>query len=390
MCVLTLIATAGAGVLTVLNTGDVRATRFAVLFGAYAVVGGLVASRRPANVVGWCFLGSAACFAGVTLSSAYATYGLVTAPGAVPLAWPMAWVSAWLSPPGTMLLFAGVPLTFPNGRFLSPRWRWVAWGACCFAIGAAVYAAVAPGEIRTSGLVNPLGIAALRSTGVLLERIILGIYLAIIFASAASLLIRFRRSRGEERQQIKWLAYAAAAIPVWFLTNWWVEGSHPVVFAVLDGLILMGVPVAAGIAILKYRLYDIDVIINRTLVYGTLTALLAAIYLGSVVLLQQIVSPLIGGNDQITIVASTLAIAALFQPLRRRIQTVIDRRFYRRKYDAQTTVAAFSARLRDETDLAHFSDDLIAVVQETLQPAHVSLWLHDGRLRSAEQPLEAR
>ncbi len=241
----------------------------------------------------------------------------------------------------------------------------------------AVLSAFVPGEIRNMGLVNPLGVEALPPTGGVLDGLLLVIYLATIGASAASLITRFRRSHGDERQQIKWLAYAAAAIPVWFLTNWWIEAINPVLFAVMDALIISGLPITAAIAILKYRLYDIDVIINRTLVYGTLTVLLAVIYFGGVILLREVFAPFIGGNNQVAIVASTLAIAALFSPLRRRIQSVIDRRFYRRKYDAQKTLQAFSARLRDETDLSSLRRDTLQVVQETLQPAHVTMWLRE-------------
>jgi hypothetical protein len=275
-----------------------------------------------------------------------------------------------------MLLFAGVPLFFPNGRLLSPRWRAFGWVALCFSIFLVVYSAFAPGEIRDSGLVNPLGLEALTLFYSLLDRAILLIYLAIIGVSAASLIIRFHRSCGEERQQIKWLAYAAAAIPVWFLTNWWIaEALNAVVFAVLDTLILMGVPVATGIAILKYRLYDIDVIIRRTLTYSTLTVLLVLLYLGSIMVLQVLLRPLVGTDSELATVASTLAIAALFQPLRRRIQAVIDRHFYRRKYDAAQVLAAFSATARDEVDLDQLSGELLAVVVETLHPTQVSIWL---------------
>ncbi len=377
VCALTLLVTAGSVVLTLLNTGDMQETLFAVVIAACALVGGLVASRRPANVVGWCFLGSAACFAGVAFATQYALYGLVTMPGALPLAWLMAWVSAWLSVPGPLLLFTLMPLYFPNGRLLSSGWRWLVRFVLCFSVAIAIFWAFAPGEIRNLGLVNPLGIEALPPTGGLLDTILLIIYLATIGAAAASLITRFRRSHGEERQQIKWLAYAAAVIPVWFLTNWWIQAINPVVFAVMDALIISGLPVTAAIAILKYRLYDIDVIINRTLVYGTLTVLLAVIYFGDVIVLREIFAPIIGWNNQVAIVASTLAIAALFSPLRRRIQSVIDRRFYRHKYDAQKTLQAFSARLRDETDLSSLSRDTLQVVQETLQPAHVSMWLRE-------------
>ncbi len=191
-------------------------------------------------------------------------------------------------------------------------------------------------------------------------------------------MVRFRRSGSVERQQIKWLAFAALAIPVWFLTNAPIEAAAPNLFVVVDSLVVSAlIPLAAGIAILRYRLYDIDVVINRALVYGSLTATLALMYIGGVATTQAIFRALAGQEQQpqLAVVVSTLVIAALFNPLRRRIQSFIDRRFYRRKYDAAKTLEAFSAKLRDETDLNALSEDLVRVVQETMQPAHVSLWL---------------
>jgi len=200
-------------------------------------------------------------------------------------------------------------------------------------------------------------------------------YIGLIFASAASLVLRYGRSRGEERQQIKWFTFAAAFIPVWFMTNGPIDRTFPVLFDVLDALVIAAVPVAVGIAILRHRLYDIDRIINRALVYAALTGTLVAVYVGSVVLLQYPFRGLGGGESQLAIVASTLVIAALFGPLRRRIQAFIDRAFYRKKYDAKETLSGFGARLRHETDLDRLGDDLVAVVRETVQPEHVSLWL---------------
>jgi hypothetical protein len=226
------------------------------------------------------------------------------------------------------------------------------------------------------GVDNPLGIEALRPASDLLETIYLAWYFLLWFASAASLVARFRRSGSTERQQIKWLAFAASAVPVWFLTNAPIEAAVPNLFQVVDALIFSAlIPVAAGVAILRYRLYDIDVAINRTLVYGSLTATLVAVYFGGIVVLQRVFVVLTGERSTLAIVASTLLIAALFNPLRRRIQWFIDRRFYRRKYDARKTLEAFSFRLRDETDLETLNGDLVGVVRETMQPAHASLWL---------------
>jgi hypothetical protein len=214
-----------------------------------------------------------------------------------------------------------------------------------------------------------------------------------MLASAASLVTRYRRSRGEVRQQIKWIAFAASFMGVLYLgimsTGILVSllsapetpsdlGTRSLWGALLEDvgvLSFAGVPIAIGFAVLKYHLYDIDFIINRTLVYGALTATLVAVYVGSIVVLQGLVRALIGEESQLAIVASTLGVAALFNPLRHRIQAFIDRRFYRRKYDARKTLEAFSSTLRDETDLEALRGNLVGVVRETMQPAHASVWL---------------
>jgi hypothetical protein len=209
-----------------------------------------------------------------------------------------------------------------------------------------------------------------------------------MLASALSLVLRYRRSGGEERQQIKWIAFAASVVVVVYAIaviaslvfpeeSWTTAGSvwwlNLLTYVVLSSFTL--VPIAVGIAILKYRLYDVDLLINRTLVYGALTAILAAIYFGGIVVLQRVFVALTGEKSTLAVVASTLVIAAVFNPLRRRVQAFVDRRFYRKKYDAAKTLETFSAKLRDETDLEALSDDLVGVVRETMQPAHVSLWL---------------
>jgi hypothetical protein len=375
VCGLTLALVACALALAILNDADAAAVSFPFAMTASAVVGGLVASRRPKNPVGWFFLGSGACFALVGFANGYATYGLLTAPGALPGAQAMAWPLSWLWVPGVMLLLSLVPLYFPDGRLVSRRWRWVVRLALFFSVVGAIFAAFRPGEIQNEGIVNPLGIEALRPVLGLLDTLTFALYFTLLFTSAASLVVRFRRSPGEERQQIKWLALAASAIPVWFLTNAPIEAAAPTLFLVVDSLVFAMIPVAAGIAILRYRLYDIDVVINRTLVYGALTASLVLVYLGSIILLQALFRTLTGQESQLAIVASTLAIAALFNPLRRHVQAFVDRRFFRRKYDAAKTLEAFSVRLREETDLGTLSEDLVGVVRETMQPAHASLWL---------------
>ena len=376
VCALALALIACAVVLAVLNGADVEAISFPLALTASALVGGLVASRRPENPVGWFFLGGAVCFALAGVAAEYATYGPLTAPGALPGARAMAWLVSWVSVPGVMLLLFFVPLYFPDGRLVSPRWRWLVWVAFLFSVSEAVASALKPGEIRTEGIVNPLGIEALQSFLGPLETVNEVGYFGVLFVSAASLMVRFRRSGSVERQQIKWLAFAALLIPVWFLTNTPIEAAAPNLFFVVDSLVVSAlIPLAAGIAILSYRLYDIDVVINRALVYGALTASLALVYLGGIAVLQGLLRALTGQESSLAVVASTLAIAALFSPLRHRLQGFIDRGFYRRKYDAAKTLETFSAKLRDETDLERLADEMVSVVRETMQPAHASLWL---------------
>jgi len=383
VCGLTVVLIACAVALALLNSSDVRAVILPLGLTLSAVVGGLVASRRPANPVGWFFLGSGRCFAITLVGAEYATYGL---PGAQA----MAWLQSWLWVPGVMLLLCFLPLYFPNGRLVSRRWRWVVRLALFSYVTGAALSALSPGEIPTSSFDNPLGIEALRPVSDLLEPVYLALYFFLFFASAASLVVRFRRSGSLERQQIKWLAFAALAVPVWFLTSAPIEAASRTLFVVMDALIFSAlIPVAAGVAILRYRLYDIDVVINRTLVYGSFTAILVVVYFGGVVTTQATFRALTDQQQpqQLSIVVSTLVIAALFNPLRRRIQGFIDRRFYRRKYDARKTLEAFSAKLRDETDLEALSDDLVGVVRETMQPANVSLWLRpDAAVKKDKAP----
>jgi hypothetical protein len=239
-----------------------------------------------------------------------------------------------------------------------------------------IMAAFSPGPSLGLTVRNPLGIEGLPNLYQQLQTLMF----TLIFVASASMLVRLHHARGVERQQIKWVAYAGAlaggaSLPTYTVLEargaGWLEviGYIPVLIGIL------GVPTAVGIAILRYRLYEIDTLINRTLVYGSLTGVLVLVYLGSVVMLQGLFHALTGQTSQLAVVASTLAIAALFNPLRRPIQAFIDRRFYRRKYDAKETLADFSAKLRDETDLDALNAALVGVVWETMQPAHVSLWL---------------
>jgi hypothetical protein len=285
-----------------------------------------------------------------------------------------------MEPLGPVFYFILLPLYFPNGRPVSPRWRVVTWITVGLLPVGILLQALTPGEtVYATGIPNPLAVEALRPVGDVVGPPLLATYIGLIFVSAASLVVRLLRSTGEERQQLKWFTYAAAFIPVWFLVNPPIERAFPNLFGLMDSIVIAAVPAAAGIAILRYRLYDIDRIINRTLVYGSLSAVLAALYLGGVVVLQYALRWLTGGESQLAIVASTLAIAALFSPLRRRVQAFVDRRFYRNKYDAQRVLDDLSARLRDETDLDRLSGDLLGAVDETVRPAHASLWLRGSR-----------
>jgi hypothetical protein len=212
----------------------------------------------------------------------------------------------------------------------------------------------------------------------------------LLLLAASSMFVRLRRATGVERQQIKWFAYAAAVAVSGSIVGHSLFLATDASWLLWAGLIpgtvgVLGMPVAMGIAILRYRLYEIDLIINRTLVYGSLTAILATLYFGGIVVLQRLFVALTAQESQLAIVASTLAVAAIFNPLRRRIQALVDRRFYRRKYDAAKTPEAFSVKLRDETDLDALSDDLVGVVKETMQPAHVSLWLRPDTSPKGEQ-----
>jgi hypothetical protein len=374
VCALTLAVIVCALVLDTLNRTDNQDAFFVVALVSCMAVGGLVAYRRPRNPIGWFFLASAACFALQSFALQYAIYGLQTDPGSLPAAAVMAWVQTWIWAPGVMLLLSFLPLYFPDGRLISPRWRWVVGAALFVSVVLTIQSALLPGDSRGSGLVNPLGVEALEPVLALPDLIMFAPYFAVLFASAASLVVRFRRSAGVERQQIKWLAYTVSVIPAWFLLNP-VIVDNPFVVGAIDAILFAGVPVSTGVAILRYRLYDIDVLINRTLVYGVLTMTLVGVYLGGVVSLQSVFQIFTGQESQLAVVVSTLAIAALFQPLRRRIQDFIDRRFYRRRYDAVKTLEAFGAKLRDEVDLDQLTDDLAGVARETLQPAYVSLWL---------------
>jgi hypothetical protein len=344
-----------------------------------APVGGLVASRRPRNPVGWIVLGHAFFFALGEFSRQYAIYGLLTQPGSLPLARALASPPYWVWFPGLMLVLSFLPLYFPDGRLASPRWRPVAWLAVLATVILTATAVVRPGTGETRSVPNPLGVEALGATGSLfaaVDVVVPATWLALAGASVASLAVRYRRSRGEERQQVKWFAFAMVLVVVLTLANQVLFRALGIAGSAFLGAFIFTVPwVAIAFSVMRYRLWDIDLVINRALVYGALTVSLALSYLGGVVLLQALFRALTGQESSLAVVASTLAIAALFNPLRGRVQAFVDRLFYRRRYDAAKTLDAFSGRLRNETDLDELVEDLAGTVRETMQPAHASLWL---------------
>jgi hypothetical protein len=363
-----------------------------LLFMSFSTVGALVASRHPGNAIGWifCLIGLSFPLAGA--GEEYALYALVTEPVSLPGGEGLIWLAALLGGPIFFAVFALVFLLFPDGRLLSRRLRVVVW-LDLIAIVLLFAWAFVPGPFGNLGLVrvtNPFGVEGVAAVLDTLGNVGLFLTLAVAVAGGISLVVRFRRARGRERQQLKWFVFSSVVFctvfaigPVlWSLPE--VSGAE----WVWTVLFLSGastIPVATGIAILRYRLYDIDVIINRALVYGSLSAMLALIYVGSVIGMQAVLRALTGQESTLAVVASTLAIAALFNPLRRRVQAFVDRRFYRRKYDARKTLESFSGKLREETDLEALRGDLVEVVRETMQPAHVSLWLRpEAPLRGSE------
>jgi hypothetical protein len=367
-------------VLAALNGYDLWSLDIILTETAAALVGGLVASRQPRNPVGWFIIGHALCFTLGEFTRQYAIYGALTQPGSLPFARAMAWPPYWAWLPGLILLFSFLPLYFPDGDLVSRRWRPVVWIAAFLATVVTAFAMLRSGSDETRGIPNPMGVeaASLGPLKSILDVVIPGAWLILALVSVASLVTRFARSRGEERQQIKWFVFAMLLLVSYSLADVLFVNDLPVPLAIAGPVVFVTPYVAIAIAVLRYRLYDIDVVINRTLVYGALSVFLALVYFGGVTLLQSAFRALIGQESNLAIVGSTLIIAALFSPLRRRVQSFIDRRFYRRKYDASKTLEAFSARLRNETDLDRLGDELVSVARKTMQPEHISLWLRSG------------
>ena len=353
----------------------------------FAVVGVLVARREPGNTVGWLLLTTAAFYALAGLAYAYAR--VPDRPGVAVVAWFASW--SWI--PWIYLTMILLPLVFPTGRPLSPRWRPALAVFAAAIVLTVLGVAFLPGDLDVESptpIPNPLGASGVLATVLTVTAVTGGVLgVAGLVLGAVSLVLRLRRSRGRERQQLKVFAYVVVAFlidagvfVVGLVFNdpsapGWVRGLT--YFAWLPGTLLLtvGLPLAIGIAILRHQLYGIDVVINRTLVYGVLTAALGGAYLASVLVLRLVLSPLTGQSD-LAVAGSTLAVAALFRPARSRIQSLVDRRFYRARYDAARTLEAFSGRLRHQLDLDAMGTDLRGIVTTTMRPTHVSLWMRDG------------
>ena len=383
LCGITLLLLAASFVLIVLGwstplpqgvtTWRDQAVLLAGLIGA-PVLGGLVASRRPSNAYGWVWLAFGLCLVVQQAAHTYAAYARWVEPGS--LVAPLTIVRVFgLGNQAALGLATFLLLLFPTGRLPSRRWRPLAWVSALSGVTIAVLVFFFGSPDKVGGVVSIVAAAAVSSI------------LATFVLSTISLVIRFRAALGTERQQLKWFALAAVfAVLVFALgtalsfERFFGETLWTLINAVSNAFLYS----AVGIAILRHRLYDIDIIINRALVYGSLTVSLGLVYFGGVATTQALFRAVTGQEHlpQLAVVISTLAISALFSPLRRRIQTVIDRRFYRRKYDAAKTLESFSTRLRDETDLDELGNDLVRVVSDTVQPEHISLWL-----RAPERPL---
>jgi hypothetical protein len=352
----------------------------------FSTMGALLFARRPGNRIGWLLLTAGLSSSGFHFGAGYFEYGHGL-PGRLLVIWIASWLWA-LALVALMLLL----LLYPTGRLVSRGWRPVAWAAWAWGILAVAVSAVSPvlgpgpeaNPIRLRGVAGELFVdiyGLIESAGVVT-------LVLLLFASLVSLVVRFLRSRGVERQQLKWLVFAAslAAVTTFALPLYWWSGG------LLSWLSVWVIPVAIGLAVLRYRLYDIDRLINRTLVYGLLSATLGLGYLAMVYLLNTLVfgNVLDPANRQssLAVAASTLAVAAVFQPARRRIQKLVDRRFNRRRYDAAKTIDAFNVRLRDQVDLDTLTTELLAVVDHTVEPTAVSLWLRPHVTPTGQPTLE--
>jgi hypothetical protein len=352
------------------------------------LLGGVIASHRPRNPYGWLWCGLGLGAALWMFARTYYTFAMTVGVGSLLTRNLVIFVGAWVGWVVVATLIPCVLLLFPDGKLPSRRWRLLMWPVVAAGAVYLIAGLFASGLSPFAPIFNPFAVGGVIGdvfTGI--RDVRMRVFLIAVISAALSLVFRFHRAGGTERQQIKWLAYAAVLFGS--IISIGVLGYEDLFSRTLSTLHVAvgfaGLYIAVGVAILRYHLYAIDVVINRTLVYSSLTAVLAAVYLGGVLVLQNAFRAVTGEESQFAVVASTLIIAALFIPLRRRIQSFIDRRFYRRKYDAAKTLEAFSAKLRDETDLDALRNDLVGVVRETMEPAHVSLWLRPDTASKGKQ-----
>lgn len=336
----------------------------------FTAVGVVVAVRRGTNPIGWLLLAAGVLTAVNALALQYAEFTIV---GGHP-AWPGgiggAWLASWLWAPVVSFIIPVVLLRFPDGRLIAPWLRAVEWFAAVTTLGLSAYFAINPGPLQLASFgVNPFAVDVPELLSALLALGTIGLVTDV--AAAASVVVRFRYSRGIERLQLKWLAFSVLPLAVTGVASAVLPDKLGQVLYILFQLFL---PVAIGIAILRYRLYDIDVLIRRTITYATLSITLAAAYIGAVASLEALLAPFTSGNG-VAVAVSTLAVVALFQPLRLRIRALVDRRFFRSRYDAAAILDNFSARLRDQVALDAVRGDLLEAVRDTVQPVHAALWL---------------
>jgi len=369
------------------DLGDAAAFAVFLVLLSFPMTGGVLAAQRPRNPIGWVFILIGLSFFGTVALEEYAVRALIVAPGSLPAGLAAGWLATW-----TWVIWIGclplVLLLFPDGRLPGRRWRGVVVATLVMPLVQIAAEAFAPGPLaadRLRDVQNPVTLEAAAALAGVRELLPLA-YLLLVLAAVAALLVRWRRARALERLQLRTFVYAgtlvgalALASAVVGLVDAWTGVDLTVASDVFwIGLLasVAALPIGAAISILRYRLYDIDVLINRTLVYGALSATLAATYSGGVILLQAFLRPITSGSE-LAVAVSTLSVVALFQPLRSRIQAAVDHRFYRSRYDAQRTLDAFSARLRDQVELDAVRADLVGVVHQTIRPSHASVWLRE-------------
>ncbi len=368
------------------NTNFVVGLMLGLTLLSFPVVGLILAIKVRESPIGWLLLAISVCW-GIGFGTTYSDYGLLSEPGSVPAAAEVAAVTSAFWIPSIGLMGTFLFLLFPTGHLLTPRWRWVAWAsgvAITVITAAAIFSPGDMGNVGYGGHRNPLGIEPLAPV-LRLVQVALILLPILILVSAVSVILRYRRSVGIERQQIKWLASAAGAVALAWGTVMILgvvmtlfSDTTPAWLSALQDVSLLSfmlVPVAIGFGVLRYRLYDIDVIVRRTLTFAVLIALLAGLYLGGIVLLGAATRQVTGQSSALAVTISTLVVALAFQPLRSRVQRAVEHRFYRRTYDAELTARGFSSHLREQIDLDTLSEALITTVQETVQPRSVSIWL---------------